>query len=48
MLKRGTSKNILAYNIKKEVESGKPVNQASAIAYSMAEKSKKKKAKDDK
>lgn len=48
MLKRGKSKNVLAYNIKKEVESGKPVNQAAAIAYSVAEKSKKKKAKNDK
>ena len=41
-LKKGKSKNIIAENIRTEVKAGKPVNQAVAIAYSMAGKSKKK------
>ena len=34
MLKPGTSNKVLSENIKKEVEAGKPVKQAAAIAYS--------------
>ncbi len=41
-LKKGKGKNIIAENIITEVKAGKPVNQAVAIAYSMAGKSKKK------
>lgn len=41
-LKKGKSKNIIADNIRTEVKAGKPINQAAAIAYSMAEKPKKK------
>jgi hypothetical protein len=42
-LKKGTSKNIIAENIATEIKHGKPRNQAVAIAYSMAGKSKKNK-----
>lgn len=42
-LQKGKSKNIIAANIRKEINAGKPRNQAAAIAYSMAGKSKKKK-----
>jgi len=42
-LKKGKSKNIIADNIATEIKAGKPKNQAIAIAYSMAGKSKKKK-----
>lgn len=41
-LKSGTSKNTLAYNIRAEVEAGKPQKQAVAIAYAMRRKSKRK------
>lgn len=41
-LKQGSSKNIIAENIATEMRHGKPRNQAVAIAYSMAGKTKKK------
>lgn len=41
-LKKGSSKNIIAENIRSEVKAGKPVNQAIAIAYSVAGKGRKK------
>lgn len=41
-LKKGKFKNIIADNIKTEINTGKPRNQAVAIAYSMAGKSNKK------
>lgn len=41
-LKKGTSKKTFDYNVKTEKKSGKPINQALAIAYSMKKKSKKK------
>lgn len=42
-LKKGNNKKNVQYNIKKEIESGKKPEQAVAIAYSIANKSKKKK-----
>lgn len=40
-LKRGKGKEVISQNVKELVESGKPVKQAAAIAYSVAGKSKK-------
>jgi hypothetical protein len=40
-LKKGTSKKVIAENIKREIAAGKPARQAAAIAYSYAGKSKK-------
>lgn len=40
-LKKGKSKKTISSNIKTELESGKPKNQAIAIALSKAKKSKK-------
>jgi hypothetical protein len=44
-LKKGKSKKTISSNIKTEMESGKPQNQAIAIALSEARKNKKKKKK---
>lgn len=41
-LKKGTSNKILQENIRKEIAVGKSPKQASAIAYSMRRKSRKK------
>jgi hypothetical protein len=38
-LKSGTSKEVIAQNIKTEIKSGTPPNQAAAIAYSKARES---------
>lgn len=46
LLKKGTSKKTFEYNVKKEIEAGKPQKQAVAISYAIkkeAEKHKKKK-----
>lgn len=37
-LKEGTSKSVFGYNVKKEIEAGKPQKQAVAIAYSQKRK----------
>jgi len=39
-LKKGSSKKVVSSNIKKEIASGKPKNQAIAIALSKAKKKK--------
>lgn len=41
-LKKGKSKKVVGYNIKKEMMAGKPQQQAIAIALSKAGKGKKK------
>lgn len=40
---KGKSKKAISSNIATEIKAGKPKNQAIAIAYSVAKKSKKKK-----
>jgi len=40
-LKRGSSKAVIAENIRREMHAGKPQKQAIAIAYSKAGKSRK-------
>jgi len=42
VLKKGSSKEIVSENIATEIKSGKPKNQAIAIAFSKAGKSKSK------
>lgn len=40
-LKKGSSKQVIAENIRREVQAGKPPRQAAAIAYRSAGKSRK-------
>ena len=40
-LKRGSSKAVISENIRREVQAGKPVAQAAAIAYRTAGKARK-------
>jgi len=42
-LKHGRSKKVIAENIRREVQAGKPVKQAVAIAYAKAGKEKRSK-----
>lgn len=42
-LKKGSSKSVVQSNIKQEIKSGKKPDQAVAISYSVAGKSKRKK-----
>lgn len=42
-LKKGSSKKTISKNVATEVNAGRPVKQAVAIAYSVAKKSKQKK-----
>lgn len=44
-LKKGSSKKVISYNIKKEMAANKPKNQAIAIALNKAGKKKPKKGK---
>jgi hypothetical protein len=44
-LKKSTSKNAFAQNIKTEIKAGKPKKQAAAIAYSVKRNANKKRAK---
>jgi len=44
-LKSGTDKKTFSINVRKEVDAGKPVKQAVAIAYSKKKESEKKKKK---
>lgn len=44
-LKKGSSKKVIAENIRREIHAGKDPDQAAAIAYNVAGKSKKKKKK---
>jgi hypothetical protein len=44
-LKKSNSKKAFSSNIKKEVEAGKPIKQAVAIAYSVKREAAKKKGK---
>lgn len=41
-LKKGSSKKIISKNIATEIKAGRPAKQATAIAFSIAGKSKKK------
>lgn len=43
MIKKSGSKKAFKYNLKKEIESGKPLNQSLAIAYNYKKKYSKKK-----
>lgn len=40
-LQKGSSRRVISANIRREVQAGKPVKQAVAIAYSKADKGKK-------
>jgi len=40
-LKKGSSKKVIAENIRREIKAGKPKDQAIAIAYEKAGKSRK-------
>lgn len=43
-LKKGSSKKVIAENIRREIKAGKPKDQAVAIAYKKAGKSRRKKS----